>query len=62
MEFADLMTTKSLVVLLLATILLSLVILEAIDSGVIDEDDGSDIFPRQAPGGFRSHDRAVRRM
>ncbi|HVL23472.1 MAG TPA: hypothetical protein VM450_05270 [Thermomicrobiales bacterium] len=55
MEFADLMTTKALVALLLATLLLALVVMEAFDSGVVEE-DAADLFR----AGER-HDRAINR-
>jgi len=55
MEFADLMTTKALVALLLATLLLALVVMEAFDSGVVEE-DAADLFR----AGER-HDRAAKR-
>jgi len=47
MDLADLITMKALVVLLLATILLSLVILEAIDSGMIVDEDACEVFRRR---------------
>jgi hypothetical protein len=50
MAFIELSFAQALTLLLLATLLISLVYFEAADSGVIEEEDASEMFPLHAHG------------